>query len=102
MFRKLPFFVATLFVFAAYGQTIVSTSPENKNVVLEEFTGIYCVFCPEGHAIAQAIKDANPDRVSLINIHTGSFAVPNGNHPDFRTNYGAPIADRKSVVKGKE
>ena len=40
-------------------QTIVGTDPENKNVVLEEFTGIHCVFCPQGHAIAQAIKDAN-------------------------------------------
>src|SRR5690554_7217611 len=102
MFRKLPFFVAMLFVCTAYGQTIVSTSPENKNVVLEEFTGIYCVYCPDGHAIAQAIKDASPDRVSLIHIHTGGFANPSGKHPDFRTHYGAPIADRKSVVKGKE
>jgi hypothetical protein len=98
MFRKLPFFVAMLFVFAAYGQTIVSTSPENKNVVLEEFTGIYCVYCPDGHAIAQAIKDANPDRVSLINIHTGGFANPSGNHPDFRTDYGAPIAAQTGLT----
>lgn len=98
MFRKLPFFVAMLFVFAAYGQTIVSTSPENKNVVLEEFTGIYCVYCPDGHAIAQAIKDANPDRISLINIHTGGFANPSGNHPDFRTDYGAPIAGQSDLA----
>lgn len=98
MLRKLPFLVATLFAFAAYGQTIVSTSPENKNVVLEEFTGIYCGFCPEGHAIAQDIQDANPDRVSLINIHTGGFANPNGNHPDFRTDYGAAIAGQSNLA----
>jgi hypothetical protein len=48
----------------SFGQTIVSTSPENKKVVLEEFTGIKCVFCPQGHAIAQAIQNNNPDDVS--------------------------------------
>lgn len=98
MFKKLPFLVATLFAFAAFGQTIVSTSPENRNVVLEEFTGIYCVFCPEGHTIAQGIQDANPDRVSLINIHTGSFANPSGNAPDFRTPFGAAIAGQGGIT----
>ena len=39
------------------GQTFVSTTPENKNVVLEEFTGIYCGFCPDGHVIGQGIHD---------------------------------------------
>ena len=38
------------------GQTIVSTTPENKNAILEEFTGIYCVFCPDGHLIANNLK----------------------------------------------
>ena len=49
-------------------QTIVSTSPANKNVVLEEFTGIYCTYCPDGHKIAQQIKDANASRVVLVNV----------------------------------
>lgn len=98
MFKKLPLLAAALFAFAAYGQTIVSTSPENKNVVLEEFTGIYCGYCPDGHAIAQAIQDANPDRVSLINIHTGGFANPTGNDPDFRTVYGKAIAQQSNLT----
>jgi hypothetical protein len=65
---------------------------------LEEFTGINCVYCPSGHAIAQAIQDANPDRVSLINIHTGTFANPSGNQPDFRTQWGAPIAAQTGLT----
>ncbi len=98
MFKKLPLtLVLALFAFATYGQTIVSTSPENKNVVLEEFTGIYCVFCPDGHARAKAIQDANPDRVSLINIHVGSFANPSGNDPDFRTPYGTAIVNQTGL-----
>lgn len=73
------------------GQTIVSTSPENKNVVLEEFTGIHCVWCPDGHAIAQAIQNNNPGNVFLINIHTGGFAVPGPGEPDFRVPDGNGI-----------
>ncbi|WP_310992526.1 Omp28-related outer membrane protein [Aequorivita marina] len=83
-----------LFAFATYGQTIVSTSPEDQNVVLEEYTGIYCGYCPDGHAIAQAIQDANPDRVSLINIHQGGYANPSGNDPDFRTPWGNAIVNQ--------
>lgn len=92
MIKKLPFtLVVSLIALASYGQTIVSTSPENKNVVLEEYTGIHCVYCPSGHAIAKAIQDAHPDDVVLINIHEGGYAAPSGNEPDFRTPYGTAI-----------
>ncbi len=92
MYKKLLLsLVFSLFAVFTYAQTIVSTSPENKNVILEEFTGIYCQFCPDGHRIAQGIKAANPDDVFLVNIHTGGFAAPNGGHPDFRTPDGNAI-----------
>src|SRR5690554_442567 len=99
MIRKLLLSMSVGFMaFISYGQTIVSTTPQNKNVVLEEFTGIYCVYCPDGHAIAQAIKDANPDRVSLINIHVGSFANPVGSAPDFRTPFGNAIVGQSGLT----
>ena len=90
----------SIFIFTVYSviaQTIVGTDPENKNAVLEEFTGIHCVFCPDGHAIAQSIYDAHPDDVVLINIHTGGFAVPSGSEPDFRTPWGNAIAGQADV-----
>src|SRR5690554_2477315 len=99
MLKKLPLnLVVVLFAFATYGQTIVSTSPQDQNVVLEEFTGIHCVYCPQGHAIAQAIQNANPDRVSLINIHVGSYAVPGAGEPDFRTPYGNAIVGQTGLT----
>lgn len=79
-------------------QTIVGTDPENKNVVLEEYTGINCVFCPDGHAIGQAIYDNNPDDVVLINIHQGGFASPSGNQPDFRTPWGDALAGQTGLT----
>ena len=99
MFKKLLLStIVGLFAIATYGQTIVSTSPENRNVVLEEFTGIHCVYCPDGHAKAKAIQDAHPDRVSLINIHQGSFAAPGSGEPDFRTPFGNAIAGQTGLT----
>ena len=83
---------------AVYGQTIVSTTPENKKAILEEFTGIYCTFCPDGHAIAQQILSQNPGNAFVINIHEGGFAVPGSGAPDFRTPFGTAIAGQSGLT----
>ena len=84
---------------ASLAQTFVSTTPENKNVVLEEFTGIYCTFCPDGHVIAQGLHDTYPNDVFLINIHTGGYSNPNSpSHPDFNSNHGAAIAANSGLA----
>ena len=81
-----------------FAQTFVSTQPENKNVILEEFTGINCVYCPDGHRIAQDLHNANPNDVFLINIHTGSFANPQGTGTDFRVDpIGSNIASQSGL-----
>ena len=46
--KFLFFFAASLISLSSYSQTFVSTTAENKNVILEEFTGISCGFCPDG------------------------------------------------------
>lgn len=92
----------TLVIFVSMGQlmaqSIVGTDPENKNVVLEEFTGINCPYCPDGHVIAQAIYDAHPEDVVLINIHQGGYASPSGGQPDFRTPWGDAIAGQSGLT----
>ncbi|MDC0637435.1 Omp28-related outer membrane protein [Flavobacteriaceae bacterium] len=92
------FTLLSIFSLGTVAQTIVSTQPENTKVVIEEFTGIYCVFCPQGHEIAQAVQDNNPGDVFLINIHVGSFAAPSGNDPDYRTPWGTAIANQSQLV----
>ena len=84
--------------FLSSAQTFVSTNPENRNVVLEEFTGIYCGYCPDGHLKGQQLKDNNPGDVVLINIHTGSYATPSGNDPNYQTNFGAAIASQAGIA----
>ncbi len=67
MKKQITLLLATAFASGLSAQTFVSTTAENKNVVLEEFTGIYCTYCPDGHVVAQGIQDANPNDVVLIN-----------------------------------
>ncbi|HNY02935.1 MAG TPA: hypothetical protein PKG48_10130, partial [Bacteroidales bacterium] len=64
----------TLFVFlfagmiALQAQTLTTNQPLNKNVVLEEYTGIHCQYCPEGHAIAASILANHPGRSAAIAV----------------------------------
>jgi len=76
----------------------VSTTPENRNVVLEEFTGIHCGYCPDGHLLAQQLHDNNPGDIVLINIHVGSYAAPSAGEPDFRTSFGTAIDGQADVA----
>lgn len=93
---SLIFFIGLVAFVSA--QTLVSTDVQKKNIVLEEYTGIHCVYCPQGHAIAQALKDENPGDVLLINIHTGGYAIPNAGEPDFRTEFGDAIAGQSNLT----
>ena len=85
------------FINKAQAQTFVDTTQQNKNVIIEEFTGISCVWCPAGHLIGQTLHDNNPNDVFLINIHTGGYATPQGTGTDFRTNFGAAIATQSNL-----
>jgi len=95
-------FIFTVFAFLCFtfikAQTFVSTTPENKNIILEEFTGITCVWCPAGHLIGQTLHDNNPNDVFLINIHTGGYATPQGAGTDFNTSFGDAIAAQSNLA----
>jgi hypothetical protein len=91
--------VILLSVPVIYAQTIVTTVPQCKNAILEEYTGIHCGYCPDGHKIAEAIHQANPTQVVLINIHQGSISNPSvAGDPDFRTIYGDSLANQAGVT----
>jgi len=93
LFGLLIFFISN-----GISQTIVSTDVENKNVVLEEFTGLHCSYCPQGHAIAEGILEDHSDDVFIINIHAGGFSIPDDDEPDFRTDFGNAFAAKAGVT----
>lgn len=43
------------------GEYSVSTETSSKGVLLEEFTGINCGWCPQGHAIAAKLAKASSE-----------------------------------------
>jgi len=90
--------LSILYIFQFIGQSIVTVNPQYKSTILEEFTGIHCGYCPDGHLIASNMYNANPDRVILINIHQGSFASPGAGEPDYRTTWGDAIANQTGLT----
>lgn len=70
-------FLGLFAAFAVGAQTpqFVSTEPANKNVIIEEYTGINCGYCPDGHRIVREYEESKPGRVFSINVHAGSFAA---------------------------
>ncbi|MFW6019941.1 MAG: Omp28-related outer membrane protein [Bacteroidales bacterium] len=90
--------LAVVIATSVYAQLPVDSSAQNKNVILEEFTGIKCPYCPDGHRIASNIMDANPGDVFVMNIHTGSFAQPGPGEPDYTTSFGSDIANQADIA----
>lgn len=89
--------MAMVFTISMFGQLPVDSAVQMKNVVLEEYTGINCPYCPAGHKIANDIQKANPGDVFLINVHTGYYANPSGGQPDFRTQYGSALVGQTDL-----
>lgn len=72
-------------------QVNVSTTPTNRVAVLEEYTGNFCTYCPDGHLIAT--DDVEPTGAITLKLQTGGFS---GTDPVFggtlQTNTGNTIA----------
>jgi hypothetical protein len=94
MKKILSILIVVCFSTALFAQTIVSTTPSNKNVILEEFTGKSCPWCPDGHKTAQQIMANNPERAWAINIHQGGFATGT---PNYTTVWGNALAAQYGV-----
>ena len=77
--------------FTATAQLPVATASENKKAILEEFTGISCGYCPQGHKISNDLTAANPGNFFAINYHVSGYAAPQGPGTDFRTTDGSAI-----------
>ncbi len=65
---------------------------QQRNVLIEEFTGVRCVNCPAGAQAIEALIAQHGNRLVAISIHAGFFSPP---YPeslyDFRTSAGTQI-----------
>jgi len=54
---------------AVQAQIPVSTVAQKKRVLLEEFTGMHCGYCPQGHYQAHQLLTNHPGKVDVIAVH---------------------------------
>ncbi|HMU15672.1 MAG TPA: Omp28-related outer membrane protein [Flavobacteriales bacterium] len=107
--KYLPLFAATM-LFAAcdkvenpLGEHEGPSSPPPsgvaRRILIEDYTGHRCVFCPEGHQIVEALKEEYGDGLIIISMHVSTLADPEPPGStmyttDFRTSDGNAIFER--------
>ena len=86
--------LATLLLAASAlcAQSFVSTNPSKRSVLIEEYTGVGCQYCPLGHKATDFTLRSFPGRAHAINIHTGVFATQYG------TPWGSALASQAGVT----
>ena len=50
--------------------------PQDRKVLIEEFTGVRCVNCPAGSAEIQNLLSVYGEQLIAISIHAGFYANP--------------------------
>lgn len=95
------------------GENPIEVTPvdsQQRQVLIEEFTGVRCVNCPAGSAAIEGLLADHGQRLVAISIHAGSFAPPYPGSEDFRTDegtnllsyLGAPLGYPTAVVNRKK
>lgn len=102
--RKITFLICMivlcLFKVNAQEPQYVSTEPSNRNVLIEEFTGRNCGWCPLGQKTVNNIIKKNPERVFTVNIHSASAgSLSPSTYPNLNTLKGADIAKAYNVER---
>ena len=68
---------------------------QEKQVLIEEFTGVRCVNCPAGSAAIEDLLAIHGERLIAVSIHAGFFSSPSNEIPlDLRTDGGNEILNQ--------
>lgn len=79
------------FSFSMKAQMYVSTNTANRNVVIEDFTGRGCGYCPIAHRVMHELMTANPGRVWGIAVHSTGGLSPT-TFPNLNTSISATLS----------
>lgn len=81
------------------GEFLAPTAPMSRMAVLEDFTGVRCSMCPDGHLVAWVINNKfHPDSLITLAHHAGYFANPTTGWPNFTTPYGNALIEQAKVA----
>ena len=75
----------------------VTTEPTYKSSVIEEYTGIHCGNCPDGHRKASELAHSMPGDVFIVAIHAGGYAEPAGHEQNYITAEGKALHDHYGI-----
>lgn len=69
--------------------TGVSTVASNKIAMMEEFTGVRCTYCPDGHTVLLGLEQSYPEQVYWVSFHpmNSGLTSPYSGDPDLRRSY---------------
>lgn len=67
--------------------------PQVKRVLLEDFTGVRCTNCPQGHDLAHDLEVQHPGQIVAVGCHSDFLAQPYPGWPDLRTAAANSISD---------
>ena len=89
--KKIILFALIVFAFAACQEVMTDIDPPSVNntnppvdstddvirrVLIEEFTGVQCVNCPQGAQLIENLINTHGERLIAVSIHAGFFANP--------------------------
>lgn len=75
----------------------VQTTPTHRAALIEEFTGIHCPNCPDGHRVATMLSTLHPEDIHMVAIHAGGYSNPSQGEPDFRTPLGDALHEHFDI-----
>ncbi|MDZ4846462.1 MAG: Omp28-related outer membrane protein [Chitinophagales bacterium] len=76
-------------------------TPQDKNVLLEEFTGVRCVNCPQGHELLDNLENQHGERFIAVSDHSEFLADPYDGDQDLRTDDAQAFEDLLGPISAK-
>ncbi len=68
-------------------------APQTKNILLEEFTGVRCVNCPQGHEVLDNLENQHGERFIAVSGHSRFLADPYPGDQDLRVEDAQALED---------
>ncbi len=70
-----------------------SVNVTQRQVLLEDFTGHFCVNCPEAAHLAHGLAEEYDPRLVIYSVHAGQFAIPDPNSI-FSDDFRSPLSEK--------
>ena len=77
-----------------YVDESLTSTPQERVVLIEDLTGVRCTNCPDAAKRAKDLKDANPNQVVIAGLYTSqpnNLTFPHNGSEDLRTEWATNI-----------